>query len=427
MALDWLRHRVTGNDSGSFRKAAATLYARVLILLTAVVLYLLAVSFYGRRRLAAGIALAFGLTTLALPYTRIGMEPPLVFWTTAAFAAAYRARRVNSAGSWLLAGICAGFAGATRNPAAWVLVAPIMAYGALGLLRPRRQSSTRLLAFAVPILLAAIAAAAYNVARCDEVVCGLGQQALGHAANGGLATDKARLGFVEGLYGLLLSPGKSFFITSPIVVVGAIGLWRARGRLRAEVLTVLASGLVALAVLSPLSYWSEETYGPRYVLFLVPLVLVFAGFATNVSRRIVVLLLVLGAILQVSVLIPVGAHSPCATYVKPLVGDARFDQNTCRFVPELSDGILDVRLTFAVLRNMVGLGVTNLTYEPYVGAPGGVIERRQIRITQDRPFLFWAQRSSAANLILLLAYVLTAAGGAIALRRLLARRPVSRG
>jgi hypothetical protein len=393
----------------------------VLITLTAVVLYLLAVSFYGRRRLAAGLALAFGLTTLALPYTRIGMEPPLVFWSTAAFAAAYRARRVDSVGSWLLAGTCMGFAGATRNPAAWVLVAPIIVYGGLPLVRGRGLSAAKLAAFALPILAASAAAAAYNLTRCDELVCGLGQQALGKATAGGLPTDKARPGFVEGLYGLLFSPGKSFFITSPIVIIGAIGLWRVRQLMRAEVITVLATGLVSLAVLSPLSYWSEETYGPRYLLFLVPLVLVFAGYATNVSRRLIIVLLALGALLQVSVAIPVGAHDPCAVYVKPMVGEARFDQNLCRFVPELSDGVLDVRLTFAVVRNMLGLGVTDMQYEPYVGAPGGIVEKRQIHITQVRPYLFWAQDMSVPNLGLLAAYLVLTAGGVLALRRSLGR------
>jgi hypothetical protein len=425
MALDALRKSVLGTDAGSFRMAAATLYARILIALTALLVFWLALALYGNRPRAALLALAFGLTTLALPYTRIGMEPPLVFWSMAAFAAVYRARGRGSRSAWLLAGVCAGFASATRNPAAPVLIAPIVVYGLWPLVRGRHVQ--RIALFLGPILICGGLSIAYNLTRCDQAVCGLSQQALGGTNAGGLPTDKARAGFFEGLYGLLLSPGKSFFVASPIVILGAIGLWRARRVLTAEAATIVAMAVVAVAVLSPLSYWSEETYGPRYLLFLVPLFVVFAGVALGwssrvpvaraVPRRLVIALLAAGALIQLSVVVPKGGHSPCATYVRPLLGTARFDQNYCRFVPELSDAVLDARMSVAVLANAVGLGSTTLTYEPYVGAPGGNIERRTLVVSEDRPHLFWTEHTSAATLALLLAYLAVAAGGAVVLRR----------
>jgi hypothetical protein len=432
MALDALRKAVTGSDAGNFRKAAARLYARVLIALTALLVFWLALALYERRDRAVGLALAFGLTTLALPYTRIGMEPPLVFWSTAAFAAAYRARHRGSNASWLVAGLCAGFASATRNPAAPILISPIVVYALWPLLRgqPDRRIQ-RLALYLVPILICGALSIAYNVTRCDQAICGLSQQALGSANGGGLPTDKARVGFFEGLYGLLLSPGKSFFVASPIAVLGAVGLWRARRVLTAEVATVAAMCLVSLAVLSPLSYWSEETYGPRYLLFLVPLFVVLAGVSLGwsarvpvarvVPRRLLVGLLAAGVLIQLSTVIPRGGHNPCGWYVHELLGPARFDQNYCRFVPELSDSVLDVRMSFAVIRNVAGLGSTTLTYEPYVGAPGGTIERRTLLVDEKRPYLFWTQRISPGTLSLLLAYCLILAGGGVALRRQLRR------
>lgn len=431
MALDALRARVKGSDSSGFRKAAASLYARILIALTALLVFWLALQLYGSPRRALLLALAFGFTTLALPYTRIGMEPPLVFWTTAAFCAAFQARRSDATWWWLAAGVAAGFAAGTRNPAAPVLIAPLFAYALWPLVRGGAGLRlSRIALYLAPVVASGIASMAYNVTRCDAIVCGLSAQVTGNNTNpGGLNTDKARLGVFEGIYGLLLSPGKSFFLASPLVILGAIGLWRARHRLRAETLAVVGMAGVALLLLSPLSYWSEETYGPRYVLFVVPLFVVFAGVALGwsaavpvrrlVRRGVLIALIVGGAVYQLGAIVPQGGHSPCASYFKPLVGDARFDQNYCRFVPELSDPVLGARMAVANLKNMVGLGTTTLTYEPYVGAPGGIIEQRTLVIAENRPRVFWLVSTTPTTLSLLFLYVLVTAGGVLVLRRTL--------
>jgi hypothetical protein len=143
--------------------------------------------------------------------------------------------------------------------------------------------------------------------------------------------------------------------------------------------------------------------------------------APSTARRMRTLaaLLAAGAVLQLAAVTAPSGHSPCAAYVRPLLGDARFDQNYCRFVPELSDPVLNVRVTAAVFkRKLFGSGTT-LTYEPYVGAPGGNIERRRLRLVASTPSFFWANDPSAAKFLLLGFYLTICVGGALALRRLL--------
>ncbi len=90
-----------------------------------------------------------------------------------------------------------------------------------------------------------------------------------------------------GLWGLLLSPGKSVFLYSPPVVLsllGLRGLWRRRPRL-AQAIGLL--GLGHLALFSSLSFWSGEwSWGPRYmVLILAPLALAFPFLPRHRLRR----------------------------------------------------------------------------------------------------------------------------------------------
>jgi hypothetical protein len=81
-----------------------------------------------------------------------------------------------------------------------------------------------------------------------------------------------------GLWGMLLSPGKSVFLYSPPLVLGFAALPRLWRDHRAACLAILAAGAPVLLVYSRYKLNGDYAWGPRFVVFLVPAL--GLGFAT---------------------------------------------------------------------------------------------------------------------------------------------------
>jgi hypothetical protein len=73
-----------------------------------------------------------------------------------------------------------------------------------------------------------------------------------------------------GLWGMLLSPGKSLFLYSPPLVLGFAALPRLWRDHRAACLAVIAAGAPVLAIYSYYKRDGDYAWGPRFVVFLVP-------------------------------------------------------------------------------------------------------------------------------------------------------------
>ena len=86
-----------------------------------------------------------------------------------------------------------------------------------------------------------------------------------------------------GLWGMWLSPGKSVFLYSPPLVLGLAALPRLWRDHRAVCLAVIAAGAPVVAVYSRYKLNGDYAWGPRFLVFLVP-VLSF-GFAVLLDRR----------------------------------------------------------------------------------------------------------------------------------------------
>ena len=77
---------------------------------------------------------------------------------------------------------------------------------------------------------------------------------------------------LQGLAGLLVSPGKSLFLYSPVLVVSLFGYSRFLRRDRTLALAVLAITLCTLVFYGRFDDWSGDwAWGPRFLLPLVPL------------------------------------------------------------------------------------------------------------------------------------------------------------
>ncbi|MGQ0720638.1 MAG: hypothetical protein ACT4PE_03565 [Candidatus Eiseniibacteriota bacterium] len=207
-------------------------------------------------RASAGTALVFGLATLAWPHARLTFEAPLEM--AAGTAALFFALRPDPRGA-ALAGAALSFALLVRPTAVVALPAVAWLLGAAA--GPsRRRVALAFLAGAAPLVAVALL---YNVLRWGSP----------------LATGYSHTGYRyfalqwEGLVGLLASPGRSFFLFSPILALapwGWLELRRRRPRFAVAAL-LLAGGY--LVFLSFVTVWNGDwTWGPRHLLPVVPAV-----------------------------------------------------------------------------------------------------------------------------------------------------------
>ena len=238
------------------------------------------------RRPAWIAAMAYGLTTFAWPQARSSLsDVQAAFFLFLAFHVAVMAReemerrRPPRLLLWAGFGCALGAALLTRLAVA-PAVAVVFACGLLALVRGWRDARAFLartspvrrtllpraiLAATLPLLLSAGAILWLDWVRFgDALETGYGEPLGSGTFFAGSLT--------EGLAGLLLSPGRGLLWMAPLVVLAPWGLWRVRRG--GENLWLLALAGVGLAVLLPaakLSGWhGGHTFGPRYILPLLP-------------------------------------------------------------------------------------------------------------------------------------------------------------
>lgn len=230
------------------------------------------IALFGRRwgfsdRLSIGLGVMYSLGTMAVVYTHTNFSDPLLAlcFTLAAYSA-YRAAG-DQCGRWLIVtGVALGAALYLRERALiWVPL--YLGY----LLFTRRARTLRdWLAVLVPIGCGAAALALWNSARFGSPVV------IGYAS--WVADTGFEAPIVIGLFGLLISPGKGVLLYNPIVWLGLVGLLTMLRRRRAEALFFLAFCVVALGFYARYNFWTGGwNWGPRYLLPLLPFLLLAAG------------------------------------------------------------------------------------------------------------------------------------------------------
>lgn len=146
----------------------------------------------------------------------------------------------------------------------------------------RRRRSVDVLAL-VPLAAAAAAAAMLNVQWFGSVLGAMPRLEALHQTVHGAEGSVSATPWI-GTFGLLLSPSRGLVVFSPIVLIvaGSVGaVWRDtwRGELR---WWALAAAAQFLFYASYGVWWGGHTYGPRYVLDLLPLLVPLA--ATGLPR-----------------------------------------------------------------------------------------------------------------------------------------------
>jgi len=309
-------------------RALVVLYLPVVGALTVVVLYGVLHELGVSRRWAAGLSLIYAFGTLAWHYSGVLFsEPLLALATMLALLALLRFKRLGSARWLLLAGAGCAAAILARDDSVLLILPPLTVYAAIVVFQRTRTPAARALhavAYLAPVAAAGMITLGYHVVRF-----GFGS---GSYANDGIGFAQPLLG---GLYGLLLSPGAGLLVFVPILVLAFIGFpllarWR---RLEAWVLAALV-----LARLLFFARWWDwmggATWGPRYLVPLIPLMMVPAAFAIGIGwRRVAIALGVVGVGIEL-----LGQLVPYGLYYGTIVPQLAERLGICRCVPAPSQG-----------------------------------------------------------------------------------------
>jgi hypothetical protein len=223
-----------------------------------------------------GTVLTLGLATTWWPYTKLDFTEPLVL--TAAFLGFLLIRFGKPVPGLLIAGFTL-----TLRPDAVVIVGPIAAWYLLGN-RSIRALVQIVLSFAPSIALVLFSNYLRYHSWTDQ----------------GYADQRFSNPLLVGLYGILLSSGKSIFLFSPPLLLGVWG-WKQFAR-RKEITSDawLFLAICSAQVLFYAKYWiwsSDDAWGMRYVLpgvllLCIPMVTVLH------RRRIVVPVVAAGVLVQ---------------------------------------------------------------------------------------------------------------------------------
>ena len=253
-------------------RALVILYLPIVTALTVVALNGVLVELGTSRIWAAGLSIIFAFGTMAWHYSGVMFsEPLLALMMLLALLSLLKFRRTGQM-RWMLAGgAAAGAAVLVRDESLFLVLVPYTIYAAVVSMQRNTAWAWRprsALAWVAPIGAAGLLALAYHLVRFGS--------GSGPYGNDGMGFSQPLL---AGLYGLLLSPGAGLLVFVPVLALAFFGfpeffrLWRAEASLIAS--------LVAVRFLFFAGWWDwagGATWGPRYLVPLIPLMMVPVAF-----------------------------------------------------------------------------------------------------------------------------------------------------
>jgi hypothetical protein len=252
-------------DALSLGKLFISTFNQLVTAATCAVLYLTALQLSDSRGQALTLAFAFGLFTLAWPYSSTYFAQPLVgLLLLVAFLILCR-RRSPSCRPYAAAGLALAYASFTRLDSV-VLAAVIGVYAWHRLRRhgiSRRRGTLCMACLLSPTVLAVIAHVMLNHVRSGNA------WQLGYPGEGWTTP------ILTGLYGLLFSPGRGIVLYSPLVILAILGLPKLRKRgCGAEAALIGALIIAQLAIYAPWHAWEGGwSWGPRFLVSTQPLLI----------------------------------------------------------------------------------------------------------------------------------------------------------
>ena len=273
-----LGHLVAGSST-----ALLSLFQPLVTAATVATLWLLLREFGIGGRRALWIAWLFAFGTLAWHYAGVLFSEPLItLCVTVALLGLLRFRRTARLSDALLAGAATGIAVVTRVDSVLLVLLPVAAYFLAVVARPERQRAPegampsdwprvamRVVVFVLPIVIGSAIDLWYNWAR------------YGSPLHAGYSAEGVAFSYplLKGLYGLLLSPGAGLLVFVPVLVMALIGFPGLSRRWPME--AALVAAIIAVRVVFYAGWFAWDggvTWGPRYLIPVVPLLMVGLGF-----------------------------------------------------------------------------------------------------------------------------------------------------
>ncbi len=263
-------------SSVAITRFTVSLLNPIVIALTGWLIAVFAVQLNYSTRLSVGLACIYCFATMALAYSHTNFSDPLLalLFLLAAYSA-FRARTDHRVRWSVVAGLALGSALYLRERS--LIVLPI--FVGYVILTGSLRSVRHWIAFLVPMGCAAILIGLWSWVRFGTPL------AIGYAnwvEDTGFATP-----MLLGMYGLLISPGKGLLVYNPIVLLGFIGLSLLLRRRRAEAILFMLIVIVSIVFYASYNFWTGGwNWGPRYMLPLLPFLLLAAGewVSVNPSR-----------------------------------------------------------------------------------------------------------------------------------------------
>jgi hypothetical protein len=201
-------------------------------------------------------ALCYGTATLQLPYARYDFSEPVVgFFLLGGFYYLWRSNRIPNWRNFLYAGLFLGAGALTR-----VSVGFLAVFGAVPVLLGayRRKDWKGAASFFAPLVFTLITIFWYNYARFDDPF-----------ETGYPISFEASL--LEGIAGLLLSPGRGLLFYSPVAIMGLVAFFVSAKTGRLTIGLVGLSLVLFLTLHGKWTFWHGGwCWGPRFLLPLLP-------------------------------------------------------------------------------------------------------------------------------------------------------------
>lgn len=276
--LVWLGRHIPGWGGAT----SALLFNSVVTAASAVILFRIArrLGYAEREALTAG--LVFGLATLAWPYAKTCFSEPLA--GLCLLVALWAALRFSDSGDFVAASICGialTFAVATRY--ANVIMVPLwgvfIAYRAWQRFASSHQGAAVIwrviAAFVLPLAIGAALLALYNAARYGNPL-----------DTGYLAEERFDGDWIQGIVGLLVSPGRGLFLYAPILLL-ALPTVPAFGRRHRSIAALVYAIILGHVLLYGKWFMWHGGYawGPRFMLPAVPFLVLGILPAITWARR----------------------------------------------------------------------------------------------------------------------------------------------
>jgi hypothetical protein len=239
--------------------------------LTNVLLFLLVLRLGYSAKVGVVVALLHGFASLAWPYAKTFFSEPLgallmvsAIYVYAGYIRSTRERTLSVLGTLL--GLLAMVKLVNIVVAPLFLVMIAISWWRQSESHDRPRWIRGALAFGLPIVFALALLGLYNHMR------------FGSPLETGYPSLAFETSFLTGLSGLLVSPGRGLLLYSPVVLLGLIGIPPSLRSNRMETWLVLIIVVVYVGIFSKwYVWWRGVNWGPRYLLPIVPLLILLAA------------------------------------------------------------------------------------------------------------------------------------------------------